>query len=932
MKLFALCMATAAVAASPPRIALNLASGVQQTNSYTERCTVGQDPATCPFPVAKAWDHVNNDISHMIRTQVYEVEDEGVFCDKGTDAKACRTDKVDFAKRSTYIFEYDVSDHANNKAEQVTFTLILDDACKTTPAPGTTVQCDPTLTTCPTAAVWQAAGDDKLCTTALAEDNVDTRETMKERLMYKIERLTGDKANLMCDNRGDDHVKDQYGASWWSYADYISNTEGDCDADSNQNNQKCPCALRGLRTKIVGTYRITWRVCDKAGAHGAGAGNGDNCVTKLQTVIVQDTKSPWIVVDGENKVVHECHKSCKGTSDPAECYSDAGSEVFDELDTIALGQTINAVTDISPSHPDASTVTGFHSKDGDAEASGSWMQKHEPYVLHYDAKDAATNPATQQTRAVYVVDTTAPTATLVGGYQDCEGDDCLTIQHVSRESDVDLLFPEDPGAICNDDCDTRGNDEMLVPHNETNNYGWGPKRWDEMVMGTYVRTYLCRDESGNEHAAKRTFINIDQGKPEIKLNGNQFTPEPARNDEEYTDEGATCHDKIDKDLSHAVEVSGDVVNLKVPGKYVLQYDCMDLSENEAVPMKRTVLVEDKTCPRVVRTGPPIIYLEAGFEYVDKKATATDDLDGDISDKIVTQGDTVNAAQAFYSRQSCSDIKSTYSGAKSGNYYITTFAEPTQSWQRVLVYCDMSGTGLTAYACQGCKAVHPYGAAQGDCSSFGLVMMTQANSHVFKQLDFPNKLFFPTSPTSLQDLYLCGTKDENGGQKHDGTMNSDMHDSTFFNHDKIAHAEEGKYVISYHVSDSSGNPECSAPKRTVIVRDTLPPVLALYHQEGNDNGKNLIQVGKDEYHGISERGVWREGKNVSATFPDNVSQDEYDAVKKAQDDSSLTSAGLMAEQSSGSVNGWLIAAAASAVTGLALVSYSVRKQNTVAVEV
>ena len=40
----------------------------------------------------------------------------------------------------------------------------------------------------------------------------------------------------------------------------------------------CYLALRGLRTKIVGTYRITWRVCDKAGSHGAGAGNGDNCV------------------------------------------------------------------------------------------------------------------------------------------------------------------------------------------------------------------------------------------------------------------------------------------------------------------------------------------------------------------------------------------------------------------------------------------------------------------------------------------------------------------------------------------------------------------------------------------------------------------------------------------------------------------------------
>merc|ERR1712216_906729 len=46
------------------------------------------------------------------------------------------------------------------------------------------------------------------------------------------------------------------------------------------------------------------------------------------------------------------------------------------------------------------------------------------------------------------------------------------------------------------------------------------------------------------------------------------------------------------------------------------------------------------------------------------------------------------------------------------------------------------------------------------------------------------------------------------------------------HHQIAHAEPGKYVIEFHAKDKAGNKECKATKRTVVVRDTLPPVIKL----------------------------------------------------------------------------------------------------------
>merc|ERR1711959_562756 len=102
----------------------------------------------------------------------------------------------------------------------------------------------------------------------------------------------------------------------------------------------------------------------------------------------------------------------------------------------------------------------------------------------------------------------------------------------------------------------------------------------------------------------------------------------------------------------AVEVSGQVVNMRIPGTYTINYDC----------------------PRITLVNPDQthVYVEAGFDYNDAGATATDDLDGDLTDHITKSGDSVNTQQSFYSRRSCREIKQAYSGAQNAYYYITTY--------------------------------------------------------------------------------------------------------------------------------------------------------------------------------------------------------------------------------------------------------------------
>merc|ERR1712224_745716 len=88
---------------------------------------------------------------------------------------------------------------------------------------------------------------------------------------------------------------------------------------------------------------------------------------------------------------------------------------------------------------------------------------------------------------------------------------------------------------------------------------------------------------------------------------------------------------------------------------------------------------------------------------------------------------------------------------------------------------------------------------------------------------------------------------------------------------------GRFVIEYHVKDRAGLANCEPAKRTVIVKDTLQDAKVLTVQQLNDR--------------------------MNTAYADS----------------------LMAEESPATAsNGWVIGAAASAVTGLALLGFSQRK--------
>ena len=136
---------------------------------------------------------------------------------------------------------------------------------------------------------------------------------------------------------------------------------------------------------------------------------------------------------------------------------------------------------------------------------------------------------------------------------------------------------------------------------------------------------------------------IDTTAPVITLNGDGIVKLSVG--EEYTDAGATATDDTDGDLTAKIAATGAEVDTSVAGTYHVKYNVSDAAGNVASEVVRTVIVEDghepepdTTAPVITLLGPASLKIQIGEEYIDAGATASDDTDGDVTDKISVTGD------------------------------------------------------------------------------------------------------------------------------------------------------------------------------------------------------------------------------------------------------------------------------------------------------
>lgn len=141
---------------------------------------------------------------------------------------------------------------------------------------------------------------------------------------------------------------------------------------------------------------------------------------------------------------------------------------------------------------------------------------------------------------------------------------------------------------------------------------------------------------GRVYTNSRTVIVEDKVSPEIKLNGETKIIVSAM--KYYKEAGVTATDNYDGDISKTVEIEQKKLSDE---KYQIVYNVTDTSGNQASTV-REIEIKDLVKPVLKLKNDATVYVNQGSKYTDYGATATDDVDGDITKKITVSG-TVNTA-------------------------------------------------------------------------------------------------------------------------------------------------------------------------------------------------------------------------------------------------------------------------------------------------
>lgn len=151
-------------------------------------------------------------------------------------------------------------------------------------------------------------------------------------------------------------------------------------------------------------------------------------------------------------------------------------------------------------------------------------------------------------------------------------------------------------------------------------------------IGTYELVYELKNRIGMVRKKTRTVIVKSNEAPTITLKGNEI--EYVALNTTYEEPGYTAVDVENNDLSNQVITSGEV-DPKRFGIYVIKYEVTDKSGNKTVT-KRKVIVKDNEKPTLELKGYEAITLYTDEKYEEPGFIATDNMDHDITKKVITK--------------------------------------------------------------------------------------------------------------------------------------------------------------------------------------------------------------------------------------------------------------------------------------------------------
>ena len=597
----------------------------------------------------------------------------------------------------------------------------------------------------------------------------------------------------------------------------------------------------------LGSYSLTYNVQDSS---------GNAATTVTRTVNVVDTGAPSIALIGANPILHELQTPF---TDPGATASDAAdgnltaSIVTTGTVNSALAGTYTLTYNVNDSQSNPAptvtrdvivadrtapviTLTGAtninieqgavytesgatatDTIDGDVSASiviGGAVNTSVPgtYVLTYNVSDAVGNAAAQVTRTVIVADQTAPVITLNGSNP---------IDH-----EVNTIFT-DPGASATDNID--GNISSSIGVSGTVNAG---------AVGSYILTYNVSDSSGNAAATVTRTVNVaDTGAPVISILG--ANPLNHELNTAYTDPGATASDAVDGNLTAGI-VTVNNVNSNVAGSYTVTYDVSDSNSNAAATQIRTVNVGDFTAPLITLTGSPNINVELGSSYTDAGATASDNIDGNLTSSIVTAGSVNPSAAGTYiisydvtdaAGNSASQVTRTVVVSDTTAPVLTLLGSAVINHEQGTAYSDPSASAtdntdgditgsITVSGFVDANAAGTYILSYNVSDSAGNNATTVTRTVNVQDTIIPTLTLIGASPLNHEQGTVYADPGASANDSVDGDITASVVTTGTVNINTA-----GSYILTYNVSDTAGN-NAAAITRNVIVADTTAPVITL----------------------------------------------------------------------------------------------------------
>lgn len=177
-----------------------------------------------------------------------------------------------------------------------------------------------------------------------------------------------------------------------------------------------------------------------------------------------------------------------------------------------------------------------------------------------------------------------------------------------------------------------------------------PQNAVELLDGSVVRvtTGTIDDLELVNDSVRRSMgpESVDQSPPAISLLG----PDPVLLivDQPYVEQGAVATDNRDGDISSLLAIDNSSIDIAIAGDYIVTYNVSDSAGNAAEQVIRTVSVSDPDLPDIVApiitlVGANPLTLIQGDSYIEPGATATDNIDGDITASIVIDSSSVTSS-------------------------------------------------------------------------------------------------------------------------------------------------------------------------------------------------------------------------------------------------------------------------------------------------